>query len=304
MDDFIKVDLKNLIQMLSIQFPNVETVHLFGSRAYQTNSKRSDIDLLILFDPKNATCDKSKLQKFQEGYPYIDIFINRIYSAQSIVNNSEILKKEKFFSIEEQLDAILLWSKECGYKEENNQYFIQELAKNQTFHPSYIPMNNPLLYFEQIVHNCVDITNEQKIYLNEAIKCHINECYLGFISLLGTYYEDLLIQLCKTYENRIRSHFSVLLTVYQNNVINCKKAKKRLENLIDFIKNSSNDINFFKSNGIESLNDISLTFDVIRKYRNDIDHPTGRTVNEVDCSSLIQIFVSYVRNIYDIMKKF
>ena len=65
MATFLKVDLKDLIQMLSQQFPNVESIHLFGSRAYQTNSKRSDIDLLILFDKDNPTCDKSKLQKWR-----------------------------------------------------------------------------------------------------------------------------------------------------------------------------------------------------------------------------------------------
>lgn len=122
--------------------------------------------------------------------------------------------------------------------------------------------------------------------------------------MLGTFYEDLLISFCKKYENRINSVFNLQLTTYQNSVLACSRAKKRLDNLINFIKSLSGEEQYFKRNGIESLNDISLSFDVIRKYRNDIDHPTGKTVNETDCASLIQIFISYVRNFYDIMKVF
>ena len=115
MSGLLHVDLTVLIESLSKQFSNVVSVYLFGSRAYQTNSKRSDIDLLISFNSEKAVCDRSKVLKFQEGYPYIDIFINREYSAQSVVNNSEILRKDASIPLERQLDAILIWDIKNGF---------------------------------------------------------------------------------------------------------------------------------------------------------------------------------------------
>ena len=86
-------DLEDFINELVSNFPNIEKVHIFGSRGYQTNSKRSDIDLLLTPSKSSPIFDKTLLQIFQEGYPPVDLFINREYSAQSVVNNSEILKR-------------------------------------------------------------------------------------------------------------------------------------------------------------------------------------------------------------------
>ena len=258
----------------------------------------------VAFNSEKAVCDRSKVLKFQEGYPYIDIFINREYSAQSVVNNSEILRKDASIPLERQLDAILIWDIKNGFIEENEVFFVQEVLKKQVFHPSFIPQFDPLVNFIAIVDNCKDISSEQKIYLLEAIKCYESECYLGFISMLGTFYEDLLINLCIKYKRRISSAFPSVLKRYETDVLKCRKAKKRLDGLINFIKSLNKEEVYFKQHGIESLNDIDLSFDVIRKYRNDIDHPTGKIVNSGDCSALIQIFVSYVRSFYDIMKTF
>jgi len=45
--DTNEYDLKALLGKLVEEQPNIEVVYLFGSRAYQTGSPRSDCDLLV-----------------------------------------------------------------------------------------------------------------------------------------------------------------------------------------------------------------------------------------------------------------
>ena len=42
------IDLKDIIDELVKGFPQITDIYLFGSRAYKTNSTRSDIDLIYL----------------------------------------------------------------------------------------------------------------------------------------------------------------------------------------------------------------------------------------------------------------
>ena len=299
-------DLEDFINELVSNFPNIEEVHIFGSRGYQTNSKRSDIDLLLTPSKSSPIFDKTQLQIFQEGYPPVDLFINREYSAQSVVNNSEILKRTEK-SLVEQLDAKCLWQKNNGFCNENSIYLNQDIIKHQEFHASYIPQYDHFETFETIIVSCLQITSTQALYLDEAVKCYTNQCYLGFLSMMGTYYEDLLISFCNAYQNRVSAQHPAHLTHYINNVISPNSrlgAKKRLENLIDFIKSIPNEAQYFRRNGIEAITEFETVFDIIRLYRNDIDHPNGIGYGSRDCDSIIAIFVRYVKDFYDIMATF
>ena len=125
--------------------------------------------------------------------------------------------------------------------------------------------------------------------------------------MMGTYYEDLLISFCNAYQNRISTQLPAHLTNYINNVISPSRrlgAKKRLENLIDFIKSIPNESQYFRRNGIEAITEFETVFDIIRLYRNDIDHPHGIAYGARDCDSIIAIFVRYVKDFYDIMATF
>ncbi len=306
MSNIITFDLRFFIDELTTNFPNIEEIHIFGSRGYQTNSKRSDIDLLLSPLKSAPILDKTQLQKFQDGFPPVDLFINREYSAQSLVNNSEILKRTEK-SLIEQLEAKCLWKKDKGFCVENSVYFSQEIIKHQEFHASYIPQYDPFVTFEAIISSCSQITPTQRLYLDEAVKCYSNQCYLGFLSMMGTYYEDLLISFCNVYYNRVSTHLSAYLANYINDVIPANRklgAKKRLENLINFIKNVPNEPKHFKANGIEAITEFETVFDIIRLYRNDIDHPNGIVYDASDCNSIILIFVKYVKDFYNIMATF
>lgn len=299
--DTKKFDVKYFIESLIRKFPNISSVHIFGSRGYETNSKRSDIDLLITLSSKEPCIDKTALLKFQSGYAPVDLFIFRESSAQSVINNSEIILRPKYKTLYDQLEAKCLWANN-GFIDENKKYLTQDIIKNVVFHPSYIPTYDPFINFETTIRRNSFFSAEQKIYLHEAIKCYINECYLAFLSMMGTYYEDLLIYFCESYKNRVTAQYSSELAQYQRDVIGAHNAKQRLEKFIDFVK--IHDLAYFKTHNIESMTEIETVFDIIRRYRNDIDHPSAKIYGEEDCNIIIAIFNKYIINIYTIIASF
>lgn len=116
MGDTNEYDLKFLLGKLVEEQPNIEAVYLFGSRAYQTGSPRSDCDLLVkVKEGKNV--QPGVLRDFAtESCPALDFFLAARGQATSCANDSFVYATS-FEALIERLDAIALWSREKGFFE-------------------------------------------------------------------------------------------------------------------------------------------------------------------------------------------
>lgn len=294
----IKVwDLQKIIEDLLVRFHDVEQIYLFGSRAYGTNSKRSDIDLLISF-LGNTTVDKTRLKAFQESYPATDIFLWRSTSASSIVNDSEILQRDPAVPLWKQLDAILLWDSTSGFCEAHRDYFLQGTRANIVFRPSYIPFPDTTCEFRRIVNNDHRFSPIEADYLKAAADCLEIDCYLGFISMLGAFYEELLIEIVSAYQKRVAAQFPALLVNYQNAVVGAFQASKRLIQFQSFLS-SQHEEPFLSRGGIQNVNQLTISFDIIRRYRNEVDHPSDTHPNREICDDQMSCFVRYIKDYLD-----
>lgn len=134
---YINWNLKEIIQYLTTECPSINTVYLFGSRAYRTGSFRSDIDLIVCSSAE--ICDLPLRDELHEKYPPVDLFVSTHPSgAKSMMNGSVINKREEFENVLQQVDAVLLWDKEAGYNSEYT-YWLQTTEKNINFTMSIIP---------------------------------------------------------------------------------------------------------------------------------------------------------------------
>ncbi len=293
MYEFEEWNLMDIVTEIFCEFPNLTSVFLFGSRAYKTNSKRSDIDLLVKFE---GTYDSSKLRNIQEKYKPLDLFVNHGNMAMSLANNSAVHLRDENDTLENQLDAIKIWTKDGDFSEYKD-YFIQETLVGVNWTKSYIPPSISYNMFRNVIVSN-SFSNLEIMHLEEAIKCYSLECWLSFISMIGVFYEELLIELCVAYKRRVISHFPSDLANYESRVINARISSDRLNNFIDFLINKGEN-NFLKSNGINSINDLHNCFDVIRKYRNNVDHPdpTATLFDRLICDQQYNNFICYVPNI-------
>ncbi len=106
--DFREINLEQQLEKIT-KYPSVESVYLFGSRAYRTGSTRSDVDILI-YSPDEEIPDDCLLELFKDE-PALDLFLTRdLRDAKSVINSSHIFKEDLIKVI----DAVLVWSKSEG----------------------------------------------------------------------------------------------------------------------------------------------------------------------------------------------
>ena len=147
-------NLKDIINELSIKHPEIMEMYLFGSRAYKTESVRSDIDILAF------TCSPIAPVKvnewLHEKYPPVDLFTSYdgIY-AISVVNGSKVSFRNdgRNANLQQQLDAILLWTRDFGFSNSYLDWNI-ETANNITFQMSIIP-SYPMTNFDETLKNAM-----------------------------------------------------------------------------------------------------------------------------------------------------
>ena len=128
-------DLKAFCQDLSEVYPEVLSIHLFGSRRYGGGSLRSDIDLFVEVDGDIKPYDLRNL--IEERCPALDIFLLRRGSALSVVNETYV-EAETNADLLASRDALCLWSRTDGFTTES-EHFEQRYAKEIEYRMTVLP---------------------------------------------------------------------------------------------------------------------------------------------------------------------
>lgn len=296
-----EIDLEKIIEEMSpLFFDNKVFIYLFGSRAYQTNSTRSDIDLIIFSE---KPLNENKLKIFMNSHKYLDFFVGNEEYIHSLVNDSSISLRGGFNSLIQQLDAVLLWDSVNGFCENNFSFLFQTIKGNVKWHPSSFSGIDPIISIKKFVKNYFSQINDRQLaFLNEGIECYENENWLAFISMIGAYLETLILDLIVTYELRVNVKINSLLPDYHLNIgdigLNIG-VKSRMERFVAFI--TTNDANFGKLylKNKAHVTFIETTFDIARRFRNNVDHCLEYQYDEDTCSSIILLFNGNVQTVVD-----
>lgn len=174
--DVISVNLHDEINKIIGQFTEIEKIYLFGSRAYKTNSLRSDIDLLLYSQQPLA------LHAFPElCHKSIDLFETIDFKqASSYSNNSKLYLRNNYSSILEQIDAILLWDNENNFNRDNIIKYGKQVVLSDIDFPKsvleYVPReidrNIPIIDLGENIPRFLQILSEN-IRTSIEIKCKL-----------------------------------------------------------------------------------------------------------------------------------
>lgn len=269
------INLKKNIDELTTLF-SVDQIYLFGSRAYGTNSTRSDIDLIIV----GENIAPVSITQYHDKNDYLDIFIGSHKSIISPVTGATI-EKRGFKCIYKQLDAKLLWSKKHGYIKKNKKYLIQNIYLNQSFLASAIPYAQEFINLKREI-NDPDISNECQLYLNESLASYSHNCYTACVAMLGCAYESMINDLIDACEKKNKSDNPTDIS-FERNIKSNNSAKQRMERIKDYLKQ---DVRFYKSLGFNKIDETFSMFDLIRQYRNNADHPSDFQFKKEYCETL------------------
>ncbi|MDN5215040.1 hypothetical protein QQ020_23365 [Fulvivirgaceae bacterium BMA12] len=133
------IDLNAAISVLVGKFPAIDSVYIFGSRRYKTDSIRSDIDLLVT---TSARIKHSDLRDHTiENCTALDIFLLEGSTATSIANDSYISADSQEELIAK-LNAVKLFNRDTGRTKELDTYKTMPLDRRVNLKLSSLP-NTP-----------------------------------------------------------------------------------------------------------------------------------------------------------------
>lgn len=129
-------DLEAIIKILAGTFPQIESVHLFGSRGYETGSTRSDIDILLITSER---IKPAKVRDFTIEYcTALDIFLVDDGKAVSVANES-YLEAKTTEELIKRLDAVLMYDRRNGSSAELLRRKKMEVDKRVEYKLTSLP---------------------------------------------------------------------------------------------------------------------------------------------------------------------
>jgi len=111
-----KHNLKQLLAELVKSQPGVEEIYLFGSRAYNTGSLRSDCDLLVRISAERLARSSDFRDFSIQQCPALDFFLCAEARATSCSNDSYVYATT-FQELITKLDAVKLWTRASGFSD-------------------------------------------------------------------------------------------------------------------------------------------------------------------------------------------
>lgn len=288
------INLKDIIDELINKFPSISSVFLFGSRAYKTNSTRSDIDLIVYSDTLIAPED---LRGLYDKYEYCDIFYGCKNSVTSVVNGSFIERK----NLIKTLDAVKIWDNKKLYQNQN--YYKQTINKYQKLVPSLGNYSSEFKAFKAKINN-PDLSAYCQFYFQESMVQYAIGSYTACVSFFGLSCEDLLIDLVKGCQNKyVYDNPSSTIEDWYVNFTSSTNHRRCAKNNLLALKNYfDSEKAYFNRYGFNKLDEMLVTFDVIRNYRNDADHPSGFNFEKEYCDRLFASLSIYIELIVNLIK--
>ena len=130
-------------------------------------------------------------------------------------------------------------------------------------------------------------------YARESAMSYINRCYLSSAVMLGVASEAAFLDLAQSFGNWLPSgqgeEFLKIVSGSRNYLVKFSEFRKRVEPVKPKLPAELSDA-------------MSLTFDsvldLLRVYRNDAGHPTGRLLERDDAFVNLQMFARYVEKLY------
>lgn len=151
--------------------------------------------------------------------------------------------------------------------------------------------------YERVIRSEVPSVNEVTLlYLKEAMQAFRSGCILSSTVMLGVATEHTFILLLEVIENNA-AHAKTYLSVFQERTILQKLNKFR--NVLE--QNP-------KGLPSEIKEDLDTHFagilSVIRTFRNQSGHPTGKIMDREQTFVLLQLFIPYCKKLYQLMDFF
>lgn len=151
-------------------------------------------------------------------------------------------------------------------------------------------------YEKVIKENISNIDEVTLIYLKEAMQAFLSGCLLSSAVMLGVATEHSFMQLLETIERN---------PDYANLFRNAISQRTILQKFNKFRNILDQNIHILPADAKEDLDtNLSGILSMIRNFRNESGHPSGKIIGREQCYILLHLFIPCCRKIYDLIEVF
>lgn len=174
-----------------------------------------------------------------------------------------------------------------------NWYLLLTEAGYAAVHDEEVNPNDPFGYLKRL-NDVPGISAIVKKYASEAVHAYNSQLYLASAVMIGVASEAAFLELGAAF-SRVLSEQSKdrFLSVFDNPkqtyIAKFAEFRKRLEPRKPMIPEELSD-------GMELW--LNSVLDLLRVYRNDGGHPTGKSIDRDDCFINLRMFARYIKKMY------
>jgi len=167
----------------------------------------------------------------------------------------------------------------------------QEAAFDQGFNP-----DNAGQYLKKLQERIPDLSSLVLRYTHEAVRSYVNRCYLASAVMLGVASEAAFFDLAEAFaswlpENESSKFRKILDDPRKHYISKFEEFRKR-------IQSHKSELPPQLADNMALMMDSVL--DLLRIYRNDAAHPTGKEIERDEAYISLQMFARYLKRMYDL----
>ncbi|MCK5051583.1 MAG: hypothetical protein KAS53_07635 [Candidatus Cloacimonetes bacterium] len=229
----------------------------------------------------------NKDYKFYLGEHHIELFLQKYKTP-------ELTKDDVLNLLGDLLSRNLIYTNICNRMSNNWFYVLSPKGKISLNSGDYDPYNETS-YITHLESEIPNISEDVLIYTKESIKSFNNQCYLASAVMIGVASECAFNEMLLNFSSWLKAgKEKTKFLGFQNN-----SRIMFINKFIDFRKS----IQVRKTQLPKDLSDnMALTFDAIldllRIYRNESGHPTGKFISHNSAFLNLNMFARYLQKLY------
>ncbi len=181
--------------------------------------------------------------------------------------------------------------------EPNFPYFhVSTFGKRILEHDRVYFFHDVYTYEEEIKRNVPDIDDITLLYLQEAMQAFKSGCLLSATVMIGVAAEHTFMKLMETIQQN-QNHKDKFKNVYTE-----KTILRKLNKFLKVLEQHQKDIPSEIKEDLET--DFMGIMSVIRNFRNESGHPTGKIIGREQCYILLNLFIPYCKKLYQLIDFF
>ena len=253
---------------------------------------------------------REKTKSICSDYSHFEIAVTEVlFKRDRISEDNQEYRNERYFGLsyhDKDLFMEVFWDLfrqgiiTLGYDPSNNEFPNCRLSR----YGEKIVKNGENLYFyydvsgyEKVVREQIpDIDDITLLYLKEAMQAFKSGCLLSATVMIGVAAEHTFMKLMETIQQN-QNHKDKFKNVYTE-----KTILRKLNKFLKVLEQHQKDVPSEIKEDLET--DFMGIMSVIRNFRNESGHPTGKIIGREQCYILLNLFIPYCKKLYQLIDFF